>query len=333
VRVLVAEDNPVQRAMLKGLLLQDGHEVTVAQNGVESWEILQSELPPQLAILDWLMPGMSGLEVCQRLRQLEHRPYVFVILLTTNDQREQLLEGLCAGADDYLTKPLDPGVLRARLKVGQRILELQANLIAAKEELRFQADHDSLTGLHNRGATVAQLDREISRARRDRTPLGVIVCDVDHFKRINDTRGHAAGDRALCEVARRITSTVRLYDTVGRVGGEEFLILLPGCDTTRLAIQAERFRQGIANGPLELDGLPIPMTVSLGGASLNLSKPEGAADLIARADAAMYEAKAAGRNGFRISAPQQERDLVEPHAESPLASLASTPGKRYGLSE
>jgi len=319
VRILVADYNPVERARIKGLLVREGHEVQLAENGAECWSILQSTPPPQLAILDWQMPGLNGLEVCQRLRQLEHGPYVFVILLTSNDQRHQELEGLRAGADDYLTKPLDPGLLRARLTVGQRILELQAKLMASEENLRFQANHDSLTGLHNRAGTLDQLAREISRAKRDGAPFGVIIGDVDHFKSINDTHGHAAGDRALCEVARRIASSVRLYDTVGRLGGEEFLILLPGCDASRTLIQAERLRESIGHSPVDVDGLHLPITASLGAASFNPLTSEGAVALVARADQAMYQAKNSGRN--RVSSAPPETDV---HVEYRGASAGSS---------
>ena len=300
--ILIADDNPVDRALLKGLLLREGHQVTIAENGLDSWNILQTNEAPRLAILDWHMPGMDGLEVCRRLRQLEHRPYVFVILMTSSDERQDLLEGLASGADDYLTKPPDLALLRARLEVGRRILTLQSNFMAAQEKLSFQADHDSLTGLYSRSAILGQLEREISRARRNVSPLGVIIADLDHFKRINDTHGHAAGDQALCEAARRFTASVRPYDTVGRLGGEEFLILLPGCDASSTMAQAERLRECICHRPLDLSGLRIPMTASLGGASVDLSAPEQGDALMARADAAMYQAKESGRNRVELSA-------------------------------
>jgi two-component system cell cycle response regulator len=300
--ILIADDDPVQCSLLKGLLTREGHEVTVAENGRECWTILQRKDAPKLAILDWLMPGMNGLEICHRLRELEHRSYVFVILLTSNNQRQHLLEGLRAGADDYLTKPLDPALLRARLEVGQRILNLQASLVAVQEQLRFQADHDSLTGLYSRAAILSHLEREISRAKRTSTPLGVIIGDLDHFKRINDIHGHAAGDRALCEAARRFTSSVRVYDMVGRLGGEEFLIVLPGCDTSITLTQAERLRKCVCGTSFDLQELQLGVTASLGGASLDLFGSEKAADLIVRADVALYQAKHAGRNRAEVSA-------------------------------
>ena len=303
--ILIADDNPVDRTLLKGLLTREGHEVTAAENGLDTWTLLQTESTPKLAILDWHMPGMDGLEVCRRLRQLEQRPYVFVILLTSNDQRQQLLEGLRAGADDYLTKPLDPALLRARLEVARRILDLQSNLMAAQEKLRFQTDHDFLTGLCSRAAILGHLDREISRARRSGTPLGVAIADLDYFKRINDVHGHAAGDRALCEVARRFTSSVRAYDMVGRLGGEEFLILFPGCDAASTVARAERLRKSVCDKPLDLPGLPVPlrihMTASLGSASVDPLGSEEGADLIARADVALYQAQHSGRNRVEIS--------------------------------
>jgi diguanylate cyclase (GGDEF)-like protein len=299
-RILIADDSAVDRASLRGRLTRAGHEVVVADNGLEAWNILQSEGAPQLAILDWQMPGLDGLEVCRRLRQIEGRPYVFVMLLTANNEKEQLLEGLRAGADDYITKPVDASLLWARLEVAQRILALQANLMAAQERLRFRVEHDALTGVYSRAAVLEILEREMSRARRGPTPLGVIIGDVDYFKRINDTHGHAAGDAALCEVAGRLCSNVRSYDTVGRLGGEEFLILLPGCDTSHLKAQAERLRKCICDTPLDLSGMPLPVTISLGGAALDPLGSEGPSELTARADHALYEAKHSGRNQVAV---------------------------------
>jgi two-component system cell cycle response regulator len=298
-RILIADDSPIDRTVLQRLLTRAGHEVVVAEDGLESWKILRSPDAPSLAILDWQMPGMDGLEVCRSLRGIQDKPYVFVILLTSNDQREQLIEGLEAGADDYLTKPVDATLLRARVGVAARILNLQAGLLAAQEKLTFQADHDSLTGLYNRAAILGHLDREISRAQRNRTPLGVVVADLDHFKRVNDTYGHPTGDSTLREVARRFTSNIRMYDMVGRLGGEEFLVLFPGCDESNTGAQAERLRHSICDTPLELQGLRLPMTVSLGGASL--ADAEVGSDVIARADKALYQAKGAGRNRVEVS--------------------------------
>ncbi len=309
--VLIADDDQIHCCLLSGLLRKDGHEVTVAKNGLESWTILQTNDTIQMAILDWHMPGMDGPEVCKRLRESQRQPYVYVILLTSNDQRPQLLEGLGAGADDYLTKPLDPPLLRARLQVGRRILDLQANLLATQEQLRYQADHDPLTGLYNRAGILVQLEREICRAKRDRTPLSVIMGDLDHFKRINDTHGHAAGDAALCQAARRITSSVRGYDVVGRFGGEEFLIVLPNCDAADALSRAEQIRERVARETMDLGGLPVAVTVSLGAAATNPFAAEEAAALIARADGALYQAKEAGRNRVQITQPNQTHQVLE----------------------
>jgi diguanylate cyclase (GGDEF)-like protein len=298
-RILIADDSRVDRFLLKNLLTRGGHEVIVAEDGVESWNILQTETP-DLVILDWQMPGMDGVEVCRRLRQLEDRPYVFIILLTGNDEKEQLLEGLRAGADDYLTKPVDAALLRARLEVAQRILALQANLLAAQAQLRFRAEHDGLTGLYSRAAILDHLDREISRSRRGRSPLAVVIVDVDYFKRINDTHGHAAGDCALCEVARRLSANIRCYDMVGRVGGEEFLILFPGLSPSDIGAEAERLRKRVCDPPFDLPGLRLPVTISLGCASRDPLGSEAPAALIARADAALYRAKHGGRNRVEV---------------------------------
>jgi two-component system, cell cycle response regulator len=293
--VLVAEDDPMFRKILKSWLENWGYRVTVAEDGAMAWSILQQEHPPELLILDWVMPGMDGTELCRKIRERQQTPYQYILLVTAKDDRQDVVTGLEAGADDYLTKPFERSELRARLTVGGRILSLQDDLIQAREELRFQATHDALTGIWNRGAFLDLLQREIERADRSQTPTGLLMLDLDHFKKINDTYGHPAGDVVLKEVACRINRVVRSYDFVGRYGGEEFLVVLPGCDQNQAQQSAERIRSEIAEGPVLTVNAEILVTASIGVTSARANTASGK-EILAVADTALYEAKRAGRN-------------------------------------
>jgi diguanylate cyclase (GGDEF)-like protein len=291
--VLVAEDDPMFRKILQSWLQSWDYKVVVATNGTEAWNILQQEHPPDLLILDWVMPGIDGMELCRRIRGKKSASYQYILIVTANDARQDVVRGLEAGADDYLTKPFDKGELRARLRVGTRILTLQEDLIRTREDLRFQATHDVLTGIWNRRAVLDLLHREIERANRLRGSVGVLLLDLDHFKKINDTYGHLTGDAVLKETAQRISQVVRSYDFVGRYGGEEFLVLLPGCDKEQAEQSGERIRLAVQANPIVAGGFEISVTASIGATAT-----EGGAEteVLAIADAALYEAKSAGRN-------------------------------------
>ncbi|MDE3169827.1 MAG: diguanylate cyclase, partial [Acidobacteriota bacterium] len=251
---------------------------------------------PQLAVLDWMMPGLEGPQVCRKVRELTGRPYTYILLLTARGQKDDLLRGLQSGADDYLTKPFDSQELRARLRVGERILDLERNLIAAREELRFRATHDLLTGIPNRAAVMEAVQREGSRQNREGGPYSAIIVDLDHFKNVNDTYGHLCGDQVLREAARRIAECVRTYDTVGRYGGEEFLVVAPATDGAGALALAERIRQAIEQPAIETDSGNVKITASCGAASCGGRYPLSTSELVKRADEALYRAKARGRN-------------------------------------
>jgi diguanylate cyclase (GGDEF)-like protein len=298
VKILVADDDAVSRRLLEVTLQRWGYDVVVAEDGARAWEILQGEAAPQLAILDWMMPGLDGLQLCREVRSLGEQRYVYLLLLTAKSEKEDLVKGLDAGADDFLTKPFDAQELRARVRAGIRLLELQ-------EKLRVEATHDSLTGLWNRGATLELLRRELSRGERDGKSLTVVMADVDHFKRINDTYGHLAGDVVLREVARRLSSAVRDYDVVGRVGGEEFLIVIPGCGAANAAGQAERLRACINRQPVDAPEGATPVTLSLGVAVREAPMVVDANSLLRAADAALYRAKRGGRDRVELVAAEE----------------------------
>ncbi len=291
--VLIADDDPMFRRILQRWLENWGYQVIVAEDGTRAWEILQEERPPELVILDWVMPGVDGVELCRRVRERQRAPYQYILVVTAKDDRQDVINGLEAGADDYLTKPFDKGELRARLRVGNRILTLQDDLIQARDELRFQATHDVLTGIWNRAAILDLLHRELERADRSHGSTGVLMIDLDHFKAINDTYGHLVGDLVLRETAQSIVRVVRAYDFLGRYGGEEFLVVLPGCDKQQAQQSAERVRLSIACTPVLTASVEISVTASIGAtATQNINETE----VLAIADKALYQAKNAGRN-------------------------------------
>ena len=301
--VLIAEDDPIFRRILESWFKKWDYEVTAVENGTDAWEVLQKEDAPQLAILDWMMPGMDGIELCRRIRSRAQGVYRYVLLLTAKDDKQDVIAGLEAGADDYLTKPFDVDELRARVRAGKRILDLQAALIRAKDDLQFAAAHDPLTGLWNRGAIIDLLKREVSRRQRSGEALGVIMTDIDYFKKINDTHGHLIGDAVLQEVTRRLAVGVRPYDVVGRYGGEEFLVIFPGCNADNLIVGAERLRHCIADEPIETSVGQISVTLSLGLASVEQNEKEtlDCEAFLRTADEALYAAKARGRNRVEIA--------------------------------
>jgi two-component system cell cycle response regulator len=294
-KVLIADDDPRSRRLLQVSLSHGGDPVIVASDGAEALRLLQQLDGPQLAILDWIMPKVDGVDICRTVRKMQRERYVYLILLTAKGHQGEIVEGLEAGADDYVTKPYDLGELKARLRVGKRIVELQEQLVTARDCLHVQAMHDSLTGLHNRMAILEALDRELAKFKRDGTPLSLIMADLDHFKRINDTRGHPAGDVVLRESARRMRAAIRAYDVIGRYGGEEFLIVAPGCDLTAAEQQAERLRACVAAEPVTILGGALSVTVSLGVAQAT-SELRQADQLLHAVDQAMYLAKKVGRN-------------------------------------
>ena len=296
--VLIAEDDPIFRRILESWFKKWDYRVTAVENGLDAWEVLQKKDAPQLAILDWMMPGMDGVEVCRRIRNRDQGPYRYVLLLTAKDNKQDVIAGFESGADDYLTKPFDVHELHARVWAGRRILDLQAALVHAHDEMQFTAAHDSLTTLWNRGAILELMKREVQRRQRTGDPLGVIMADIDYFKKINDTHGHLIGDTVLQEVTRRLAAGVRTYDVVGRYGGEEFLIVLPGCRAADLVVSAERLRHGIIDFPVETSAGQIPVTISLGLSSVEQGENRAidCETLLRTADEALYAAKARGRN-------------------------------------
>jgi two-component system, cell cycle response regulator len=270
----------------------------VACDGVEAWNVLQADDAPKLAILDWVMPGLTGPEVCRRVREhaKEKDTYTYILLLTSKSLKEDLIEGMESGADDYITKPFDQHELKVRLRSGTRIIDLQRELVAAKEELREQATKDFLTRIWNRSSILDILQRELIRGAREKRSVGVVLADLDHFKLVNDTYGHFAGDAVLREFARRMQNSIRAYDAIGRYGGEEFLIILPGCDELCTSRQAERMRSALDAEPMVVNEQHQLVTCSFGATTWHPGEPMSPDGLIRIADDALYAAKHLGRN-------------------------------------
>jgi two-component system, cell cycle response regulator len=296
-RILLAEDSAVYRHLISGHLTEWGFDLVTAKDGAEAWILLQQPDAPTLVLLDWVLPGIDGIELCRRIRRdAVPGSYTYTVLLSGKDGKDDLLEGLQAGADDYLVKPFEPLELKARLFAGKRILTLQRELIEARESLRMAATYDFLTRLLNRGEIVALLDRELLRGTREKRPIGIILADIDHFKNINDSFGHLAGDAVLAEVAKRLKSDLRAYDGAGRYGGEEFLLILPGCDLATTMRRADDIRQLVSAEAIMIGKDARKVTVSMGATVAEFEGKTGIEVLLGEADTALYRAKENGRD-------------------------------------
>jgi diguanylate cyclase (GGDEF)-like protein len=301
VKVLVADDEPVTRTLFSHWLTTWGYEVVAVTNGTAALEALENDSSIRLALVDWMMPGLSGVEVVSRVRARESDQYVYIMLVTARDDTADLVEGLDSGADDYIKKPCNPLELKVRLRAGRRMVELQEQLVRAREALRFEATHDALTGLLNRRAAERVLEQEYSRSNRTGTPLAVLMIDLDRFKSINDRYGHAGGDNVLVAAARCLERGVRSYDQVARLGGEEFLVILPGCTAHDATLVAERLRESMRAESVPTAGGAISFTASVGIASHLEPAGSGVETLLSAADAALYRAKRLGRDRSELA--------------------------------
>lgn len=297
--VLIAEDDEPSRIMLQSLLTKWGYAVTLASDGDKAWRILCEPEHPRLVILDWIMPGLEGPEIVQRLRVKEDGNSYYIIIMTSANNKDAAARALDTGADDFVSKPFNHNELRARIAVGQRITCLNLSLAdkmnkleAANETISLLARTDELTGLHNRRSFKDIFALTASSARRHYHPLSLIIIDLDHFKTVNDTFGHNAGDLVLKEYADSIMEMVRDEDLVVRWGGEEFIVLLSHTACEAAAALAERIRSCFEQ---KTSGtVPLAITASFGVAQLRNGEHEET--LIKRADDALYRAKHEGRN-------------------------------------
>lgn len=299
-RILIAEDEPISRILLQNSLLDWGYEVVVARDGQEALTILEKDDRPNLAVLDWMMPGADGPDICRWLRSRESERYVYVILLTGRNQEGDLVRGLESGADDYMLKPFNSEELKYRLRIGQRIIEQEQRIIR-------MASTDDLTGLLNRRSFWERMETEMNRLRREKGSVGLIIGDIDHFKTVNDTYGHSTGDLVLQHFAQYLQDNCRTYDHVGRYGGDEFIIGVPGAGLLETVEIAERVRSAIQNARLPIleNGETIQITASFGVDAMNLGSEneQQMEELINHADEALYLAKGQGRNRIGIYSP------------------------------
>lgn len=300
-RILIADDDAVSRKVLQAKLSRWGYVVETAADGDEAWEKLVADDAPRIAVLDWMMPGMDGIDVTKRLRRFREEPYTYVILLTGRTESADIVMGMEAGADDYVTKGSADAELEVRIRAGKRIVDLQAELYVTREELRRQATHDSLTGAWNRASIFEILKGELERGRRANEPVAAVLVDLDHFKVVNDTHGHQAGDAVLTTAVERMNEVLRGYDALGRYGGEEFLVVLSGGWPQIARRIGERMRAALAATPVVTQAGSVAITASFGVAAAAWEMPADADSLVHAADMALYRAKEAGRNRVEIA--------------------------------
>lgn len=297
--ILLVDDDRFMRTVLCQTLEDAGYQVSQAANGKEALELCSSSYFP-IIMTDWVMPEMDGIEFCRKFRERPAECYSYLILLTSQEGKDKLIAGLEAGADEYLTKPVNEAELMVRLKTARRILDLESSLQKSLEEIKQLSIRDSLTGAFNRGYLDQHLPLETRRADRYLRDFSLIMMDLDHFKKINDTWGHQAGDAVLLHCIRIIAGTIRReVDWVARYGGEEFVLILPETDQIGCGVVAERLRSLIANTPCNFRQESITFTASFGTVTRSPSDEKNgisADQLLNLADQCLYEAKQQGRN-------------------------------------
>jgi len=300
--VLVVDDSPVCRKLVEQVVSVEPYSLRFASNGEEAMQLFL-EHSPCIVITDWMMPDFSGLELCQRIRSDNTRPYTYIIVMTSKTEKESVVKGLEAGADDYLTKPFDPGEMLARIGVGRRIIDLNRELAAKSEKLEQAARTDSLTGLPNRRAIEDWAAKQLRGAARHGFPIWVVLGDLDSFKSINDTFGHDGGDIVLKTFAEVLKRNTRASDICGRLGGDEFVLVVTHVEGEGIAETVNRFREQFAALSFPLQGKSVSLTASFGVSGTLGKDMHEFGTLLRRADQMLYEAKRGGKNLVRISKP------------------------------
>ena len=298
-QVLVVDDSPVYRKLIEHALEDGGYTPLFAQNGREALE-LYGQHAPAIVITDWMMPDFSGPELCERIRTHAQRAYTYIIVLTSISEKDNVVKGLAAGADDYLTKPFDPGELLARIGVGRRTIGLHREIAAKNKLLEEMAHTDPLTGLPNRRAIEDWAARQLRGAARHGFAMWVAHADLDNFKSINDSYGHDAGDRVLQKFGEVLRESTRASDISGRMGGDEFLLVMTHLDEKSTRLTVERLRKQFAALQFSFGGDVVSVTASFGIAGFQGKEPPEFAKLVRQADKALYAGKRAGRNQIKF---------------------------------
>jgi two-component system chemotaxis response regulator CheY len=296
--VLIVEDDELVLARLSELVVEAGFNVRTAPSGAEALAELQ-RCPASIVVTDLCMPGMDGLLLCRRIREQVSPGYVYIVLLTVRDEENDILLGLDAGADDYVSKRTSAAQFKARLRIAKRVLALEYSLNIALEKKHYLAMTDPLTGSYNRRYFMRHAGRELKRSQRFGGNLALLLLDIDHFKAVNDTFGHMVGDIVLKKLTRRVASSLsRSTDWCARLGGEEFAVVLEGTNLAEARICAEKLREAIAETAIMTPAGPVPITVSIGVSCLEQSDRESVTveSLLDHADSNLYASKAAGRN-------------------------------------
>lgn len=302
INLLIAEDDKLTRKIIEKNTREWGYNVFCASDGEEAYGILEKN-DIQVAILDWMLPKIEGIELSRRIRNNKDKDYTYIILLTAKKDQADMIDGFSAGVDDYITKPFNTLELKARIKTGKRIIELHGQLLESQERLREQATHDGLTKLLNRNAILDIINMEYDRASRNNIPIGMIIIDIDNFKKINDTYGHQTGDDILGKVASRLRKEIRPYDNIGRYGGEEFLVVLPNCSMNEITKVAERLRLRISGKKFRTRTKLLSVSISMGITVADYPFDKSPESLIKVIDKALYEAKDRGRNCWVSAMP------------------------------
>ncbi len=310
-KVLIADDDNISRRRLEKFLECMDYNVLSCKDGLEAWEIIQSENTPNLLILDWMMPGMDGLEICRQVRKLDKEPYIFILLLTSKNETNDIVKGMEAGADDYITKPFNKNELSVRLRAGKRIVTLNKELLYMRDMLQKEAIRDELTGLYNRRYMTEILEKEFAGALRYKTDLSCLLVDLDFFKDVNDTFGHLFGDLVLREFSACIKRVARKTDIPIRYGGEEFMMLLTNTNIEGAMAVAETIRSACEALKFDDGDNSTTATVSIGVASVKYHKLLESKELITLADKALYRAKSEGRNRVKVYTREPSGQYVD----------------------
>jgi len=293
--ILVVGHDPDIRQFLETHLGKQGHHVLMAEDGLEAWKLLEHSTAFRMIVTEWMMPGIDGMALCHKVRQQRGTDYTYIIILT-EDREQNALMGLEKGADDVLAKPFTADELMCRIRIAERIIQLE-------KQIERMATIDALTGLLSRRAFIDRMGGEIDRSRRTANPLSMILVDIDRFMKTNETYGHQIGDQVLAKCAEKISKATRAYDVASRYGAEEYAVCLPGLDQQQAETVAERMRHGIADMKVIVSEIPSPIrvTASFGVAGLRCTSEEDFDNLAKRAEAALSRAKEEGGNRIGLA--------------------------------